>query len=130
MESQGLIPDHQFGFRGRHANIEQIHKIVKKINNEMKTAKYCIAVFLDVLQIFDEFWHQRLLHKIKNSFPTDLYAIIRFYLLHRTFRINYGEVITQLKEINSGVPQGSVLGPVLFLLCTADLLVFLSNLYR
>jgi len=42
---------------------------------------------------------------MKNSFSTDLYAIIRPYLLHRTFRIKYG-IVTQLKEINSRVPQG------------------------
>jgi len=66
-----------------------------------------IAVFLDVLQAFDKVWHQGLLYKIKNSFPTDLYAIIRFYLLHRTFRVKYGEVIILLKEINSRVSQSA-----------------------
>jgi hypothetical protein len=39
MESQGLIPDHQFGFRRRHVTIEQIHRIVKKINKEMKACR-------------------------------------------------------------------------------------------
>jgi len=59
---------------------------------------------------------------IKGCFPSDLYAIIKSYLLQRTFRVKYGETVTQLKEMNSGVPQGSVLGPVLYLLYTADLL--------
>jgi len=78
MKSQGLIPDHQFGFR---SGIEQIDKIVKKINREMEADRYCTAAFRDVSQAFDKLWHQRLDYKIKNSFPTDLYAIIKSYLL-------------------------------------------------
>jgi len=63
----------------------------------------------------------------KVSFSTDFYVIIKCYLLHRTFRVKYGEVVTQLKEINSGVPQDSVLGPMLYLLYTADLPVALGS---
>jgi hypothetical protein len=77
-------------------------------------------------QAFDKVWHQGLLHKIKNSFSTDLYAIIRSYLLHRTFRVKYGEVVIQLKEINSGMPQSSVSRPVLYLLYIVDLPVALG----
>jgi len=54
-------------------------------------------------------------------FPANLYAIIKLYLLQRTFKVKFGEVVTQLKDINSRVPQGSVLGPVLYLLYTTDL---------
>jgi hypothetical protein len=53
-ESQELIPDHQFGFQGRHATIEQIHKIVKTINNKMEASKYCTAAFLNISQAFDK----------------------------------------------------------------------------
>jgi len=66
--------------------------------------------------------------KIKSCFPPDLYAIIKSYLLQRIFRVKFGEVITLLKDINSGVPQGSVLGPVLYLLYTADLPVVLDTI--
>jgi len=52
---------------------------------------------------------------------------MRSYLLHRTFRVKYGEVqVIQLKEINSGVSQASVLELVLYLLYTADLPVALG----
>jgi len=80
-----------------------------------------IVAFLDVSQTLDKVWHAGLLHKIKSCFPLDLYAIIKSYLLQRIFRVKFGEVVTQLKDINSGVPQGSMLGPVLYLLYTADL---------
>jgi len=92
----------------------------------MDAGRYCTAAFLDVSQAFDKVWHSGLLHKIKSCFPLDLYAIIKSYLLQRTFRVKFGEVVTQLKDINSGVPQGSVLGSVLYLLYTADLPVALD----
>jgi len=65
-----------------------------------------------------------MLHKIKSCFPLDLYAIIKSYLLQKTFK--YREVITQLKDIYSGISQGNMLGPVLYLLYTADLPIALD----
>jgi len=118
IERQKIIPNHQFGFQHRHATIEQMHRIVKKINIEMDAGRYCTAAFLDVSQAFDKVWHAGILHKIKSCFPSDLYAIIKSYLLQRTFRVKFGEMVMQLKDINSGVSQGSVLGPVLYLLYT------------
>jgi len=47
MENYGLIPDYQFGFRNKHAT-EQIHRIVKRINNDTEAGRYCSAIFLDV----------------------------------------------------------------------------------
>jgi transcription initiation factor IIE alpha subunit len=85
----------------------------------MEASRYSTAIFLDISQAFDKFWHHGLLHKIKISFPTDLYAIIRSYLLYKTFKVKYEEIVNQL-EINSGVPQGNVLRRVLYLLYTAD----------
>jgi len=86
----------------------------------MDTGRYCTAAFLDVSQAFDKVWHADLLHKIKSCFPSDLYAIIKSYLLQRTFRVKFGGLVTQSKNINSGI-QGSVLRLVLYLLYTADL---------
>jgi len=67
-------------------------------------------------------------HLTRYGFPPDLYAIIKSYLLQRTFRVKFGEVVTQLRDINSEVPQRSVLGSVLYLLYTADLPVALDTI--
>jgi hypothetical protein len=127
MKSHGLIPDYQFGFQSKHAIIEQIHRIIKRINDDIEVGRYCTAVFLDVSRAFDKVWYHELFYKIKNSFPTDLYAI-KSYLLQRTFRVKYGEVVTQLKEINSGMPQDNILEPVFYLLYIADFLVALGSI--
>jgi hypothetical protein len=76
---------------------------------------YCTAIFLDISLTFNKVRHNELLYKIKNSCPTDLYVVTKSYLSDRTFSVKYGEVITQLKKINSGVSQSSVLEPILYL---------------
>jgi len=48
MENHRLIPDHQFGFRSKHATTKQIHRFVKRINNDIEAGRYCSEVFLDV----------------------------------------------------------------------------------
>jgi len=64
--SYGLISDHQFDFHSKYATIEQIHRIVKSINNDMETGRYCTTIFRCLA--FDKIWHQGLFYKIKNSF--------------------------------------------------------------
>lgn len=121
IEEQNLIPSHQFGFRPKHATIDQIHRIVRQINKEMEGKRYCAAAFLDISQAFDKVWHEGLLYKIKKNLPLNYYYILKSYLQNRHFFVKQGERTTKLHEIYSGVPQGSVLGPILYLLYTADL---------
>jgi len=112
MERHGMIPNHQFGFQSKHATIEQTHGIVERISNDMQADRYCTAFSLNVSQAFNKVWHQELLHKIKNSFQTDIHNIIRYYVVHRTCRC---EEVTQLKEINFEISRGNVLKLLLYL---------------
>lgn len=116
-----LIPEHQFGFRQKHATVEQVHRIVEEISNDLENKRYCSAVFLDVSQAFDKVWHEGLLYKLKTKLPHHLYQILKSYLSNRQFLVKHQDEQTQLFPISSGVPQGSVLGPTLYLLYTADL---------
>jgi hypothetical protein len=74
-------------------------------------------VFLDITQVFDKAW----LHKIKKNLPHEYYKILKSYLDERFFQVKLQEVTTNLRKIEAGVPQGSVLGPILYLIYTADL---------
>lgn len=65
-------------------------------------------------------WHEGLLFKIKKNLPLN-YHILKSYLKDRHYFVKQGESISKLHEIHSGVPQGSVLGSILYLLYTADL---------
>lgn len=116
-----LIPSHQFGFREAHGTVEQVHRLVEKINNAFEHKQYCSAAFLDISQAFDRVWHEGLLYKILKTLPTNLYLLIKSYLKQRHFYVKHGEDQSGLHEIKAGVPQGSVMGPVLYLMYTFDL---------
>lgn len=116
-----VIPKHQFGFRQQHSTVEQIHRITDTIGKDIEGKRYCSAVFLDISQAFDKVWHIGLLYKLKKHLPYQYYELLKSYLQNRKFLVKFRDEQTKLFAINSGVPQGSVLGPMLYLLYTADM---------
>lgn len=121
IREQNLIPSHQFGFRNKHSTIDQVHRITNTIEKALEEKKVCSAVFLDVAQAFDKVWHDGLKYKLHRDLPRPYYELLSSYLEERFFRVRYDKDYSDLKNISAGVPQGSVLGPVLYLLFTADI---------
>ena len=121
IESKNLIPNHQFGFRSKHSTIDQVHRTTNIIEHALEEKKVCSAIFLDVAQAFDKVWHKGLNCKLRTILPKQYAEILESYLTERFFRIKQGDAYSELKEIKAGVPQGSVLGPVLYLLYNSDL---------
>ena len=121
IKQKNLIPDHQFGFRSQHSTIEQVNRVYQVARTAMEQRKYCTAAFIDVSQAFDKVWHPGLLYKLKQQLPADMYKMLFSYLSNRHFLVKVNNEVTKLHSIASGVPQGSVLGPLLYVLFTADL---------
>jgi len=121
IEQHDLLPPFQFGFRSKHSTIEQVHRIFNKARQALENKEFAPAVFLDVSSAFDKVWHQGLLEKLRRYFPATLCQLIQSYLANRSFYIQYRNATSELKQICAGVPQGSVLGPTLYLLYTMDI---------
>jgi retron-type reverse transcriptase len=69
---------------------------------------------------FDKLWHRGLLYKLKLHLPDHLYLLLKSYLSERYFQVKIEDDLSVCHPIRAGVPQGSVLGPLLYLLYTAD----------
>lgn len=94
--------------------------MVDKVRQAIERKEYCSAVFLDVQQAFDKVWHNGLLYKIKSKLPHSFYLLLKSYLEGRMFRVKENEEYSKFYTITAGVPQSSILGPVLYTIDTSD----------
>jgi hypothetical protein len=74
-----------------------------------------------VAQAFDKVWHEGPFYKLELLLPTEYGQILKSYLSERYFRVKQEDEYSGLKPIKAGVPQGSVLGPVLYLIYKSDI---------
>jgi hypothetical protein len=94
---------------------------VDSISSSLERGQYCGGVFLDVAQAFDRVWHPGLLFKLKKILPSTLYLILKSYLEDRFLRVRQGGELSSYVPVEASVPQGSVLGPFLYNVYTADI---------
>jgi retron-type reverse transcriptase len=115
------MPPHQFGFRNQHSTVQLTHRIIHTIHQALEDKQYSISVFFDVSKAFDKVWHAALLFKIKKVFPVQYFRLLNSYLSDREFQTRVNKEVSSQYTIQSGVPQGSVLGPILYVFYTTDL---------
>ena len=115
MEEYNIIYNYQFGFRKKHSTQQAIISLVQNITQSLDSGDIVIGLFLDLKKAFDTVNHDILLRKLHAyGIRGNILKWFKSYLTDRSQFVVLDEKSSDIRNIKCGVPQGSILGPLLF----------------
>jgi len=122
LENHNLISNRQFGFRSSRSTADLL-LLSKNWQDALDTSQDTLVIALDIAGAFDRVWHRGLLAKLQaRGISSNLLRLFSDYLTGRTMQVVIGGQSSHKYPIQASVPQGSVLGPILWNIYIDDLL--------
>ena len=123
-----ILQDTQYGFRKKHNTIHAVLDVITQLYDNIANNKFSCILTLDLKKAFDTVKHDILLGKLEHYWVRGICnTLLHSYLKNRNQFFSFQNNYSSLKSLSCGVPQGSILGPFLFLVYINDLPNALSN---
>ena len=121
-EKNKLLFDNKYGFRTKHSTEHAALELIYRITNKMDTNEIPLNIFFDLSKAFDTIDHSILLNKLKYyGLKGPTLNVFQSYLSNRNQYTEIEDTTSTILPIQVGVPQGSILGPILFIIYVNDL---------
>ena len=122
LEEHNLLYKSQYGFRENHSTEYAALEPIDHISNNLDNGKVPFSIFLDLSNAFDTLDHTILTQKLKHyGIKGCALKLLKNYLSSRKRYVELNNVKSEMCEIKTGVPQGSILGPLLFVIYVNDI---------